>query len=85
MAGTSEGGRKTSEGGRGDPHKASPAAIERYLKGIDFPVKSKNDLVTHAKKNGAPDDVIYVLEHFEDKEYHSPIDVAKEVGNQSSS
>lgn len=30
MAGTTEGGVKSSEGGRGDPDKASPAAIERY-------------------------------------------------------
>lgn len=79
MAGTTEGGKKTSEGGRGDPHKASPAAIEKYLKGINFPAQKK-DLINHAKGNQAPDDVMHVLESFEEKEYRSPIDVSKEVG-----
>lgn len=80
MAGTTEGGRKSSEGGRGDPNKASPAAIERYLKGIHYPAK-KNDLIKQAQNNGAPDDVMNVLNRFEDKEYGSTVDVAKEVGN----
>ncbi len=72
-------GLKSSEGGRGDPEKASPAAVERYLKDIHFPV-SKDDLVSHAKKHGAPSDVMHVLGRFEDKKYASVIDVSKEVG-----
>jgi hypothetical protein len=36
MGGRTEGGRKTSERGRGYPHKASPAAVEKYLHGIQF-------------------------------------------------
>jgi hypothetical protein len=79
MAGTTEGGKKTSEGGRGDPEKASPAAIERYLKGINFPA-GKEDLLKHAKENQSPEDVLHVLNQFEEKEYHSVIDVSKEVG-----
>jgi hypothetical protein len=79
MAGTTEGGKKSSEGGRGAPEKASPAAVERYLKGINFPA-SKQDLIKHAKQNNAPEDVIHVLNQFEDKEYHSVIDISKEVG-----
>ena len=79
MAGTTEGARKTSEAGRGDPHKASPAAIEKYLKGIDFPT-GKDSLIKQATENAAPEDVLYVLNQFEEKTYHSPIDVAKEVG-----
>ncbi|KIE05571.1 Uncharacterized protein NF27_DP01150 [Candidatus Jidaibacter acanthamoeba] len=75
-----EGGKKTSEGGRGDPEKASPAAVERYLKGIHYPA-GKADLEKTAKKNGAPSDVLNVLSRFDDKEYKSPIDIAKEVGN----
>ena len=72
-------GQKSSEGGRGNPHKASPAAVERYLKGIHFPA-SKNDLIARAHDNGAPDDVMSVLHRFGDHEYHSAIDVSKEVG-----
>jgi hypothetical protein len=80
MTGTTEGGRKASEGGRGDPNKASPAAIEKYLKGIHYPVQ-KRDLLKQAKSNGAPADIINVLQNFEEKEYKSTIDVSKEVAN----
>jgi hypothetical protein len=79
MAGTKEGGQKASEGGRGNPEKASPAAIERYLKGINFPANKKT-LIKHAKENQAPKDVLHVLDQFQEKEYHSVIDVSKEVG-----
>jgi len=79
MAGTTEGGRKSSEGGRGNPEKASPAAIEGYLKGIHFPA-GKEDLVKQAQKNQAPQDVLHVLKQFEDKQYGTAIDVSKQVG-----
>jgi hypothetical protein len=78
MTGTTEGGRKASEGGRGDPHKASPAAIEKGVKGISYPA-SKDDLISQAKTNGAPSDVMEVLSRFEEKDYKSPIDIAKET------
>lgn len=78
MTGTTQGSRKTTEGGRGDPHKASPIAIEYYLKGINFPA-DKEDLVEQAKDNDAPDDVFYVLRRFEEKSYKTGVDIAKEV------
>lgn len=71
-------GRKSSEGGRGASDQASPAAVERYLKGVDFPC-DKDDLIEQARGNGAPSDVIHVMEGFSEKEYGSPVDVAKEV------
>jgi hypothetical protein len=78
MAGTIEGGRKASEDGRGNPDKASPATIEKYLKGIHYPAQ-KEDLINQAENNGAPQDAMNVLNRFEDKEYDSTVDVAKEV------
>lgn len=71
-------GQKSSEGGRGNPEKASPAAIESRLKGIHFPAK-KADLIKQAESNGAPSDVMKVLNRFEDKTYHSAVEVAKET------
>ena len=79
MTGTTEGGRKSSEGGREDPNKASPAAIEKYLKGIHFPAQ-KHGLISKAQDNEAPQDIINVLNRFEDKKYGSAVDIAKEVG-----
>ncbi len=79
MAGTTQGGQKTAQGGRGAPEKASPAAVENYLKGIHFPCDKKS-LIQQAKTNDAPDDVMSVLKRFEDKHYKSAVDIAKEVG-----
>lgn len=83
MAGTTEGGKKTAMGGRGDPHKASPAAIEHYIKGVSFPV-NKEELIDLAERNDAPEDVLYVMRNFSDKEYGSVVDIAKEVGKVNS-
>lgn len=80
MAGTTEGGKKASEGGRGNQQKASPVAIENYLKGIKYPA-DKNKLLEQAKNNKAPQDVMNILNKFGGKEYNSPIDVSKELGN----
>lgn len=79
MVGTTEGGKKAAEGGRGDSEKASPAAVEKYLKGINFPA-DKESLIKHAEENDAPEDVLHTLSQLEEKEYHSAIDVSKEVG-----
>lgn len=73
-------GKKSSEGGRGNPEKASPAAVEKYLKGIHFPA-NKSDLVEHAKNNDAPEDVINVLNKFDERDYQGVADVAKEIGS----
>lgn len=77
--GRSIGGQKSSEGGRGNPEKASPAAVERYIKGVDFPA-NKQDLIEQARKNNAPSDVLNVMDRFSDREYNTPVDIAKEVG-----
>ncbi|MCW5589078.1 MAG: DUF2795 domain-containing protein [Legionellales bacterium] len=78
MTGTTEGGRKSSEGGRGDSNKANPTAIEKYLKGIDFPA-DKNEIVNQAKDNDAPDDVMSAIKNLPDNEYRSAVDVTKAV------
>ncbi|OJX05466.1 MAG: hypothetical protein BGO76_01300 [Caedibacter sp. 38-128] len=65
--------------GRGNPEKTSPAAVERHIKSVSFPAK-KQELIKKAKENSAPSDVMHVLDQFEEKEYGSPIDIAKEVG-----
>ena len=79
MAGTTEAGEKSSAGGMGSPKKSSPAAVERYLNGINFPADKEN-LIKQAQENQVPEDVLQVLNQFEDKEYESAIDVSKEVG-----
>lgn len=57
---------------------ASPSNIAHYLKGIDFPA-TKQDLVSYAEDNNAPDEVLDVLEDMPDQEYTSMADLMQGV------
>ncbi|MDD3857389.1 MAG: DUF2795 domain-containing protein [Methanoculleus sp.] len=59
--------------------RLSAADLQVYLKGIDYPV-ARQDLVTHARKNNAPEDVIAAIENFSDRTYRSAADVSTEFG-----
>ena len=59
--------------------RVSPAQVEKFLKGIDFPA-GKQDIINHAKQNKASDDVMQLLQQMPDKDYASAADVAKEIG-----
>lgn len=54
----------------------SPANVEKYLKGIDFPA-SKQDLEDQAKKNGAPQEVQQAIRQLPNQEFNGPQDVMK--------
>ncbi|KAF5053624.1 hypothetical protein DSECCO2_396500 [anaerobic digester metagenome] len=57
----------------------SATDLQVYLKGIDYPV-GRQDLITHARKNGASESVIAALEQFSDRTYRSAADVGTEFG-----
>ncbi len=57
----------------------SPAYIQKYLAGIDYPA-NKQDLINHAKKNNADRDVISVLQDMPEQQYNSAADVSKAIG-----
>ncbi|MDN7025813.1 DUF2795 domain-containing protein [Methanoculleus sp. FWC-SCC1] len=57
----------------------SPAYVQKYLAGIDYPA-SRQDLINHAKKNNADQDVISVLGEMPDQQYNSAADVSKAIG-----
>lgn len=57
----------------------STATIAQALSGIDFPA-NKNDLVEHARKNNADNEVIEALKEMPDEQYTSMADVFKGVG-----
>ena len=80
MSDTSEGRRKSGEGARRNPQNANPAKIERFLNGIHYPA-SKDELLKQAEDNAAPEDILYILNKFENKKYNTTIDVRKEVGH----
>ena len=57
--------------------QASPIEVQKSLKDIDYPVHKK-DLIQHAKKHGASEKVLEVLESLSDKEYSNATDVSRE-------
>ncbi len=59
--------------------KVNPIQLQKHLKGMDYPA-SKEDLLQHAKKQGADDNVCSVLEQLPEDEYETPADVSKAVG-----
>jgi hypothetical protein len=59
--------------------KGSAAELEKYLRGIDFPA-SKDDLLKKARDNGAPQEVIDMINGLHETRFNSPIDVSKAFG-----
>ncbi|WP_028239507.1 DUF2795 domain-containing protein [Stutzerimonas azotifigens] len=57
----------------------SPANVTHHLKGIDFPA-GREDLVEHARKNDADQEVLDVLEQMPDEKYGSMAAVMKGLG-----
>lgn len=60
-----------------------PANIMKHLKGVDFPA-SKQEIVSHAKQGDGPDtqDVVSVLSKIDERQYDSPADIMKQIGNE---
>ncbi len=59
--------------------RGSAAELEKYLKGVDYPA-SKEDLLKKARSNGAPDEVIEMINSLTESHFNSPIDVSKALG-----
>ena len=57
--------------------KVSPAEVERYLKGVDYPV-SKADLVKHLQQE--MQQVLEVLQKLPNQTFQKPTDVSKAFG-----
>ncbi len=57
----------------------SPSNISHHLKGIEFPA-SRQDLVRHAQKGGADEEVLGVLKQMPERQYDNMADVMKGVG-----
>jgi uncharacterized protein DUF2795 len=69
-------------GGRRHRHhvpKASPIAIQKYLRGVDYPVQ-KDALLATARAEGADAAVLRTLAQLPDTRYSSPIEVSRALG-----
>ncbi|MDP9405111.1 MAG: DUF2795 domain-containing protein [Actinomycetota bacterium] len=49
----------------------NPIEVQKHLKGISYPA-SKDDVVSTARDNGAPDDIVAALEGMSGDEYSGP-------------
>ena len=62
-----------------DNNNVSPAAVQKYLKGVEYPT-SKNALIDAAKENDAPDDILKKIQQLPSNEFGGPQDVMKALG-----
>ncbi|MDX2376741.1 DUF2795 domain-containing protein [Microbacterium sp. LRZ72] len=56
----------------------TPIELQKYLGGVDYPV-SRDDLLTTARDNGAPDDMLQALEQSGQDSFDSPTAVSSAV------
>jgi hypothetical protein len=62
-----------------DMDKVNPVQVQKYLKGVDYPV-SKNDLLKQVDDQGGDKSVRATLEKLPDKTYQTPADVSEAIG-----
>ncbi|OIH99835.1 MULTISPECIES: DUF2795 domain-containing protein [unclassified Curtobacterium] len=58
----------------------NPIQVQKYLSGIDYPA-SKDDIVSTAEQENAPDDVLEALRGIPDREYDGPTAVSSAVSD----
>jgi hypothetical protein len=59
--------------------KANPIQVQKFLAGMDYPA-GKDEIVDHAKKQGADDNIMQTLEQLPDESFETPADVSKAIG-----
>ena len=59
--------------------RINPIQLQKFLGGIDYPAEKKTLLDT-ARKQGADENAMLVLEQLPEQKYNSPNDVSEAVG-----
>ena len=59
--------------------KINPIQLQKFLGGIDYPAE-KRTLLDTARKQGADENAMQVLEQLPEQKYNSPNDVSEAVG-----
>ena len=59
--------------------KVNPIQVQKYLKGVKYPV-NKQDLLKHVEKEGADQNMRSSLEQLPDQQFDTPADVSKAIG-----
>ncbi|MDG5814829.1 DUF2795 domain-containing protein [Chitinispirillales bacterium ANBcel5] len=58
--------------------KVNPIDVEQFLEKTNFPAQ-KNDIITFAKNDHAPEPILAALQNIPDRQYSNPQDAAKET------
>ncbi len=58
----------------------TPIQFQAYLGGVDYPA-SRGDLVSAARANGAPEDVIRQLERLSEEVFDAPTAVSRAIAD----
>lgn len=72
-------GSATAERRRDGHRRINPIQVQKYLKGVNYPVK-KAQIVENARKQGADEEILSALKKLPDQEYNSPVAVSKAIG-----
>lgn len=59
--------------------RVNPAVVQKFLAGISYPC-SKEELIDHARGQGADENVIQMLESFSQETFNSAADVSRAIG-----
>lgn len=59
--------------------KVNPIQVQKFLSGVDYPC-NKQEIIGHAKSQGADDNVLQTLEQLPDESYETPADVSQAIG-----
>ena len=59
--------------------KVNPIQAQKFLGGLDYPA-SKQEVVDHARRRDADEDVLSAREQIADREYDGPNAVSEEPG-----
>lgn len=64
---------------RGHDREDSPADIQQYLKGVDYPA-TRDQLIAAAERNGAPEETMEILRRLPGERFEGPPGVMKAYG-----
>jgi hypothetical protein len=57
----------------------NPIEVQTHLKGVDYPA-SKDELISTAEANGAPQEIVEALQQVDGSEFEGPDDVMAALG-----
>lgn len=58
---------------------SDPAEVQKHLKGVEYPA-TKDDVISAADENDAPDSVIEMLQSMPGEQYDGPDEVMEALG-----